>query len=222
MTTRSTTRSRATTVVFDYGGVLSLPPDPDSLGRLADRCGLPLERFLVEWRRWRPAYDRADVGLEGYWSSILEVAGRRADPALLDRLNHEDLMSWGRINERVLGWSRDLRRAGLRTAILSNMPQPLLDLMRADPSFAWFEEFEVKVFSCEVRQLKPEPGIYRTLLDRLGEPAASCVFLDDAEQNVEGARTAGIRAFHFVSDRSDTGALAALTEMGLPPLNKIL
>jgi len=211
-------RSPVTTVVFDYGGVLSFPAGPEDLGRLAEWCGLPRERFVAEWRRWRPAYDRADVGLEGYWSRILEVAGGSADPELLDRLNREDLRTWGRMNHRVLGWSRSLRRAGFRTAILSNMPQPLLDLMRADPSFSWLEEFEVKVFSCEVRQLKPEPGIYRTLLDRLEEPAASCVFLDDAEQNVGGARAAGMRAFHFESHRSDGGISAALTDLGLPLL----
>jgi putative hydrolase of the HAD superfamily len=208
-------RSAVTTVVFDYGGVLSLPPDPDCLERLAGWCGLPSERFAAELRRERPAYDRADIGLEAYWSNILALGGRKADPVLLERLNREDLRSWGRINDRVLAWSRALREEGVRTAILSNMPQPLLDLMRADPSFAWLDEFGVKIFSCEHGVVKPEPGIFRVLLGRLGEPAASCVFLDDVERNVEGARGIGMRAFHFGS--ADEIA-AALADFSLPPL----
>ena len=207
--------TRVTTVVFDYGGVLSLPLDPDSLRTLAEWCGLPVERFAAEHRRERLAYDRADVGLDGYWSRILGLAGRTADAGLLERLNREDLRGWSRINRRVLAWSRRLRAAGLRTAILSNMPRPLLDLMNAEPAFAWLAEFPVRVFSCEERLVKPEPGIYRVLLDRLGEPAGSCLFLDDSERNAAGARAVGIQASHF----SSTDEVAsAVSELGLPLL----
>jgi putative hydrolase of the HAD superfamily len=202
-------------VIFDYGGVLSLPVDPDSLRTLAEWCGLPLERFTAEHMRERLAYDRADTTLDGYWSRILILAGRKPDAGLLDRLNRADLRGWSRINERVLGWSRRLRTAGFRTAVLSNMPQPVLDLMKAEPSFAWLAEFAVRVFSCEENLVKPEPGIYRVLLDRLGEPAGSCVFLDDSEHNVAGARAAGIRAFYF---RSTDETSAALSGLGLPRL----
>lgn len=211
-------RSPVTTVVFDYGGVLSLPADPECLGRLAAWCGLPFERFVVEQRRERPAYDRADLGPEAYWSRMLELGGRKAEPLLLDRLNREDLKSWSRINGRVLAWARRLRGEGFRTAILSNMPQPLLDLMREDPSFAWLDEFEVKVFSCEERLVKPEAGIFEALLRRLGEPAPSCLFLDDVEHNAESARAAGMHAFHFAPGQSDGGISAALTNLGLPTL----
>jgi putative hydrolase of the HAD superfamily len=208
-------QTRVTTVIFDYGGVLSLPVDPDSHRTLAAWCGLPPERFTAEVWRERLAYDRADIGLAGYWSRILALAGRTADAAMLERLNREDLRGWGRINERVLGWTRRLRSEGYRTAVLSNMPQPLLDLMNAEPAFAWLAEFPVRVFSCEERLVKPEPGIYRVLLDRLGEPAGSCLFLDDSEKNVEGARAVGITASHFSSTDE---AAAAVSELGLPTM----
>jgi putative hydrolase of the HAD superfamily len=204
-----------TTVILDYGGVLSLPVDIDSLRTLAALCGLTPERFAAEHMRERLAYDRADTSLAGYWSRILALAGRTADADLLERLNREDLRGWSRINERVLAWSRRLRAAGFRTAVLSNMPQPLLDLMNADPSFAWLGEFAVRVFSCEQRLVKPEPGIYRVLLDRLDEPAGSCVFLDDGESNVTGALAVGIRAYHF---RSTDEAAVAVADLDLPRL----
>jgi putative hydrolase of the HAD superfamily len=202
-----------TTVIFDYGGVLSLPVDPDSVRALAGLCGLAPGRFATEHMRERLAYDRADIGPERYWSRFLALAGRACDPALLDRLNREDLRGWSRINERVLAWSRELRAKGYGTAILSNMPQPLLDLMNADPAFAWLAEFPVRVFSCEERLAKPEPAIYRAVLDRLGQPAESCVFLDDGVRNVEGARAVGIRAFAF---RTAAEATADLAPLGLP------
>jgi putative hydrolase of the HAD superfamily len=208
-------QTRVTTVIFDYGGVLSLPVDPESLRRLAAWCGLPLDRFRAELWRERPAYDRGDVGLDGFWSRILALAGRTADAALLERLNREDLRGWARINERVLGWTRRLRSEGCKTAILSNMPRALLDLMNADPAFAWLAEFPVRVFSCDVRRVKPDPAIYRVVLDRLGEPAGSCLFLDDSERNVAGARAVGITACHF---SSADAAATVVSELGLPAL----
>ena len=118
-----------------------------------------------------------------------------------------------RSNERMLAWSRELRAAGIRTAILSNMPQPLLDLMRADPGFDWLREFDVLLFSCEVRLVKPEAGIYRRLLALLAVEPAHCVFLDDNAGNAAAARAVGIQGFHC---RSDEDAARAAESLGLP------
>ena len=46
--------------------------------------------------------------------------------------------------------------------------------------------------------LKPEPEIYDLLLDRYGLTADDCVFIDDSKVNVEGARTVGMHAIHFL------------------------
>jgi HAD superfamily hydrolase (TIGR01509 family) len=46
---------------------------------------------------------------------------------------------------------------------------------------------------------KPEPGIYELTLERLGDglAPADCLFIDDGEPNVEGAREVGMTAVHF-------------------------
>lgn len=53
------------------------------------------------------------------------------------------------------------------------------------------------VVSGEVKALKPQPPIYRLLLDRNGLMAGDCVFIDDSPANVEGARALGMDAIHF-------------------------
>ncbi|MFP5368521.1 MAG: HAD-IA family hydrolase, partial [Actinomycetes bacterium] len=45
--------------------------------------------------------------------------------------------------------------------------------------------------------LKPDPAIYRLLLDRYGLAARDCVFIDDSKANVEGARSVGMHAIHY-------------------------
>ena len=47
--------------------------------------------------------------------------------------------------------------------------------------------------------VKPDPAIYRLLLDRFGLSAQDCVFIDDSPRNVEGARAVGMHAVHFIS-----------------------
>ena len=59
-----------------------------------------------------------------------------------------------------------------------------------------FDEF---VVSYEVGVLKPDPAIYQEALRRSGLPAEACVFFDDRQENVDGARRVGMHAFRFTS-----------------------
>ena len=60
--------------------------------------------------------------------------------------------------------------------------------------------------------LKPDPAIYRLLLDRNGLIAADCIFIDDSAANVAGAQAVGMDAIRF----TDADALRAeLAQRGL-------
>jgi HAD superfamily hydrolase (TIGR01509 family) len=55
------------------------------------------------------------------------------------------------------------------------------------------------VFSYQIGALKPDPRAYQAMLERLRITAGQCVFVDDAEQNIAGARAEGIDALRFLS-----------------------
>ncbi|HKI18269.1 MAG TPA: HAD family phosphatase [Isosphaeraceae bacterium] len=81
---------------------------------------------------------------------------------------------------------------------------------------ATLDQFNDLVFSHEVGYVKPEPGFYAACVAAAGFPAASCVFVDDVEENVEGARRAGLTAVQYM----DTPRLIAdLRRLGveIPP-----
>jgi putative hydrolase of the HAD superfamily len=59
------------------------------------------------------------------------------------------------------------------------------------------EIFETVVDSGFVGYRKPEARIYEMTLERLGLPAAACLFIDDLEHNIDGARALGMNAVHF-------------------------
>jgi len=73
--------------------------------------------------------------------------------------------------------------------------------------------FKDIIVSAEERLLKPDLRIYEALFARNTIAPSECVFIDDSEKNVAGARYAGMAALHF------TGAdklRQDLREMGLP------
>ena len=65
--------------------------------------------------------------------------------------------------------------------------------------FAFLGVFRDIVVSGDERILKPDPAIYRLLLDRNGLAASSCVFIDDSGKNVRGAEAVGMKAIHFTT-----------------------
>lgn len=206
--------SRITSVIFDFGGVLGLHQDPAQAQVMADLCGLPMEEFRPLYAKDRLAFDRATVDAAGYWGPIIRAGGREPTPGLVAELVAADIAGWTRINRRVVAWAEGLRGRGYRTAILSNMPQEILDVMWNDPGLQWMLDFTVRVFSCEVHLVKPEPAIYRLCLDQLGARPEEAVFVDDTPTNVEGAQAVGIQALLFLS--ATEAAVEIEKRWGLP------
>lgn len=68
--------------------------------------------------------------------------------------------------------------------------------------------FGVTVVSGAERVLKPEARIFHLLCERAGVAAKDCVFIDDSEKNVIGARAAGMDAIHFTGPAALAEALA--------------
>ena len=103
----------------------------------------------------------------------------------------------------------DLKSAGYRLFVLSNMSREFIDYLRGQEVYA---NFEGDVVSCEVGVVKPMPQIYDILLEKFSLNAAETIFIDDRLENVVAAEAKGITAFHF--DRNDyEGSCIRLREM---------
>lgn len=92
-------------------------------------------------------------------------------------------------------WVKYLKNQGYHLYILSNFSQYALDGYRSQMGFLKY--MDGIVFSCEVKELKPEDGIYRKLLELYQLDPAKSVFLDDREENCQGAIRNGIAAILF-------------------------
>ncbi len=183
-------------VIFDYGKVLSLPPTDADWQRLAAACGvLPVERFQQAYWRFRDGYDLNETNAFEYWNQVAVTAGRQLDKARVRQITALDNAQWTRPNLSMVELSRRLRRTGVRTAVLSNMQVDMLAALRA--KFPWLDEFEARLYSCEIDVVKPHPEAYLLACRGLGCEPSHTLFLDDKQVNVDGALSAGLQAFLF-------------------------
>ena len=106
---------------------------------------------------------------------------------------------------------RTLRRAGLRTALLSNSWSGD-EYPRAD--FA--ELFDAVVISGDVGMRKPEEGIFLHAAQALGLVPAECVFIDDMEANVGAAVGCGMTGVLHTEAATTAAALHDL--LGVPAM----
>ncbi|MEU0529996.1 HAD family hydrolase [Amycolatopsis tolypomycina] len=175
-------------IVFDYGDVLSKPSA--ALPDLAAAMRAPLPEFLAAYWEYRLAYDAGSTPLE-YWQEVGNAVGAPVDEALSDELTRIDVEGWGHLEPSSKALLEALSEAGANLALLSNAPVAFGEWVRAQ-DFA--RHFRVTLFSGDVRCVKPDAKIFRLLLDELGAEPADCLFFDDRESNVDGARAVGLRA----------------------------
>lgn len=88
-----------------------------------------------------------------------------------------------------------VKEKGLKYYILSNYPKDAFEYTYDMCPF--IQNGDGMVISYDVLMIKPDKNIYLKLLDKYGLKANECLFIDDLDINVEGAKSVGINAFVF-------------------------
>lgn len=186
-------------VVFDFGGVMTTSVMPERLRPLTDSLGISWDVIEKGFARYRCQHDAGFFTLAEMYAKIWADAGLTISSTDLNRIAEVDRSSWLYRNERTLAWMRELKAAGYRIGILTNMSPEFAPLFRRH--FADFIELgDALVISGEVGLYKPQHEIYELLRMRICLPASELVFVDDVEANVRGAEAAGWRAIRFVTN----------------------
>jgi 2-haloacid dehalogenase len=182
-------------VVFDIGGVL-LDWNPRHLYRKLFADEATMERFLAEiaTMEWHEANDRGvPFAVTGR-----ELAERHPEYAEL-------IWAWGRRSEEMIAGPitgtveilGELRRRSVRCYALTNMEAETYPLrVERYPFMRWFDG---TVVSSAEGITKPDPEIFRRLLERFGLAPETTLFVDDSERNVEAAAALGLQTERFSS-----------------------
>jgi putative hydrolase of the HAD superfamily len=177
-------------LLFDLGGVLvefSGVPDVAPLLRTASTASEIAER----WSRCphTEAFCRGTLTREAFAERFVRDWGIDVPP---DRFL-QAFRSW---SKRLLPGAEALLaslRPRFRLAALSNSNE--VHWERNADDLGVNDLFEVAISSHHVGICKPDPGIYRVAIDRLGVPPGAIMFFDDVPANVAAAAQLGIRAY---------------------------
>jgi putative hydrolase of the HAD superfamily len=182
-------------VLFDYGMVISAPPQAAAWERLKTISGLDEAGFHAGYWAYRHAYDRGTHTGEEYWRLAAEYSGGSVDAGQVAALLAADVDLWGDLNQPMVDWIWRLQKAGIRTGILSNMG----DAMEAGLSakYGWLDKFDHKVWSYTLKLAKPEAEIYQHAVEGLGVEAGQVLFVDDKAENIAAAEAAGLQGIVY-------------------------
>ena len=201
-------------VILDYGDVISLPADPAIIAKMAAEFRLPEERFRQLYGSFRLDYDRGTLDANQYWLQIAQAAGVELSAGQIADLRAADVAMWSRLNPSVLRWAEQLRTAGMKTAVLSNMHDDMVQHLRLNGE--WTKSFDCLTLSSAIRMAKPQPEIFKYCLKLLDVATHEALFIDDRERNVQAAKAQGIRGIVAPSTAHLRAQLEAIGFVPLP------
>jgi glucose-1-phosphatase len=196
-------------VIFDIGGVL-INQDLRALATgLSVRTGQDVDRVLSLFgRAVVRGVETGRVSSEGYFNRTIAPQ--------LPGISYEDWIgAWMNnysLNQAAWDLLEESRDRGHSTGILSNLSEfNKLAIERKFPHF--FRGAHRNFLSYELGLHKPDAEAYLAVSRQLGIAPAGCLFLDDVEENVLGARAAGLASMRF-----DNGRIAEIRDtLGWPP-----
>lgn len=182
-------------IIFDLGGVV--------FARDRSKCS---PEFVEFWSFLRESpmphcwveYDRGTMTLDDVTDALVELRGKSREVCCEMVRKAIDMQEERR---PTAGLIADLKAAGYRLYVLSNMSREFIDFLRQKPVYGFFDG---EVVSCEELTVKPERRIYDILLSRYGLDAGESMFVDDRRENVEAARALGITPFLFDAHDPET------------------
>ncbi|XCP84339.1 HAD family phosphatase [Roseburia hominis] len=183
-------------IIFDMGNVL-LEYDPEV--PLRAFCDSEEARNCIRAELFQgPEWVESDLGYltpEGMFEKVSRRVPEKWHGALM-RCTEE----WNICMTPVAGARRfcdGLREEGYHLYVLSNASK---DFYNYFPRFADLDYFDGVVVSADIHLIKPDPAIYRYLLETYHLIPEECLFIDDRPENVEAAGKLGIHGHVFSGD----------------------
>lgn len=180
-------------IIFDIGNVLTdfrwkefledKGFDEEMVGRIARASVLT------------PLWNEIDRGVWEEEKLLQEFV--KLDPEIETEIRRAYGNVTGMVTKRdyAIPWIKELKAGGCRVYYLSNFSYKAYVECRDALDFLPFTDGGI--LSYQEKVVKPDPEIYRRLLDRYSLKAEESVFIDDTKANVEAAKALGLHGICF-------------------------
>ncbi|MEK9200713.1 MAG: HAD family phosphatase [Patescibacteria group bacterium] len=176
-------------IIFDYFGVIGSVKNHGAKKRIAEAFGVTEETVGPVLGKLIPDFRTGRLTEIQFFREIAAVLGKPLPENTHDIWRagfQENLIT----DKKIMDFIKQLKARDLKMGILSNTLPPWAEIVRNNGGFT---DFDSVVLSCEVGLQKPDPKVYELALDRLGVRGEESLFVDDKEENLEVARSLGMR-----------------------------
>jgi putative hydrolase of the HAD superfamily len=205
-------------VIWDFGGVLTTSPF-EAFARFEREHGLPADiirrtNAVNHHENAWAQFERAELDIEAFDQLFAteslalgaEVRGKDVLPLLSGDLRPEMVEALRRVKEKF--------KTG---CITNNLPANAIGSASGRSLYVAkvMALFDHIIESAKIGLRKPDPRIYRMMIDALGVDAKNCVYLDDLGVNLKPAREIGMTTIKVVSAPQAIAELEAATGLTL-------
>lgn len=187
------------TVFMDLGNVLVGVNEKKAIKLFADEFGIKEEKIKkVSDSELEQDFADGKIDMEEYIQELNNFFTNSNKEFTFSRLLEiwespfTKIDSTERILEQLLGQTRVFALSNTNplhiAAVKSNFPGLL-------------EKFQKKIYSYDAGASKPKKEIYEYALDVADARANNSIFIDDLEENVEGAKKVGIQAHQYQNEK---------------------
>lgn len=194
-------------IVFDLGGVL-IDWNPRYLYRKLLKSDAEIEYFLnnictPEWNA------QQDAGRPFHEAAAILKMQHPQYAGLIDAYVQRWEETLGDADWETVGILHEVKQMGVPVYALTNWSAETFPVARKKFEFLnWFAGILV---SGEVKLKKPDPAIFRLLLEKYQLDATRTIYIDDIKENIVAAQPLGFRTIHFLNAAP---LRAALREFG--------
>lgn len=189
-------------ILFDYGGVLAEEGFRNGLLALAREQALDVNAMPFD--AMQAVYDSGYVlgrgNVHDFWALLRERTGLQGDDEVLT----QRILAGFVLRPWMISLVGQLREQGYRTGILSDQTN-WLDWLNARDHF--YEVFDDVFNSYTMGKGKRDPGLFDEIAHRLALTANEILFVDDSEENIQRAKSAGWQTIHYVDRAQFTSTL---------------
>ncbi|MTK07655.1 MAG: HAD family hydrolase [Hungatella sp.] len=161
-----------------------------------------LNLSLSEWEHYSEEtalYKERAVGhvnteqeiIEGIVETLPFSVTKEQEELLLDRREKRMRRALSNVDQEILKTLKAIRNLGIKTCLISNADIIDCKYWKDSPLY---DLFDLSIFSCNVKLLKPDIRIYQYAMDQMGTSPKMSVFAGDGgSDELEGAKMAGMK-----------------------------
>lgn len=186
-------------IIFDLGRVL-IPIDTHYLlGRASELLGISQEKVRTAWSRELPELTTGKLSVADLYKKLAQECDIQLDmPAAQVVKELYTYFEDAQISEEMLSLIKMLQRE-YTVVVLSNAEVETGKIF----SQGMIATTVGHVYaSSQLQMKKPDREIYEYVCNDLDVTPRECIFIDDIEENVIGAKKVGMRAVVFIDDKT--------------------